>query len=120
MITIENHLGKIDICENYFRKLIGNAATSCFGVAGMSDGNMKQGLRSKVFKKRSYIDKGVVIIKDKNKDGISINLHIVVSYGLNIRTVARSINEKVRYCVEEATGIKVNRVNVYIDGLIGE
>ncbi len=118
MITLENHLGKIDICENYFRKLIGNAATSCFGVAGMSDGNVQQGIRSKVFSKRSYIDKGVVVNKDN--DGISIDLHIVVTYGLNIRAVVKSIDEKVRYSVEEATGIRVNKVNVFVDGLKGE
>lgn len=118
MITLENHLGKIDICENYFRKLIGSAATSCFGVAGMSDGNVQQGIRSKVFSKRSYIDKGVVVNKDN--DGISIDLHIVVTYGVNIRAIVKSIDEKVRYCVEDATGIKVNKVNVFVDGLKGE
>ena len=118
MITLENHLGKIDICENYFRKLIGNAATSCFGVAAMSDGNMKQGIRSKVFSKRSYIDQGVVVTKEDN--GISIDLHIVVTYGLNIRAVVNSIDEKVRYSVEEATGIKVNKVNVFVDNLKDE
>jgi len=118
MITLENHLGKIDICENYFRKLIGNATTSCFGVAGMSDGNVQQGIRSKVFSKRSYIDQGVVVTKEDN--GISIDLHIVVTYGLNIREVVKSIDEKVRYSVEEATGIKVNKVNVFVDNLKDE
>ena len=118
MITLENHLGKIDICENYFRKIIGNAATSCFGVVAMSDGNVKQGIRSRVFSKRSYIDQGVVVIKDNY--GISIGLHIVVTFGLNIREVVRSIDEKVRYSVEELTGIKVNNVNVFVDGLKDE
>ncbi len=117
MITLENHLGKIDICEDYFRKLIGNATTSCFGVAGMSDGNVQQGIRSKL-SKRSYIDQGVVVTKDNY--GISVDLHIVVTYGINIREVVKSIDEKVRYCVEEATGICVNNVNVFVDNLKDE
>ena len=35
MIRIENHLGTIEIAPEYFRYLIGNAAASCYGVAGM-------------------------------------------------------------------------------------
>lgn len=35
MIRIENHLGTIEISQEYFAYLIGNAASSCYGVAGM-------------------------------------------------------------------------------------
>lgn len=52
MIRIENHLGTIEIAPEYFRYLIGNAAASCYGVAGMVKSGPKQGLRS-VFSKRS-------------------------------------------------------------------
>lgn len=50
MIRLENHLGVIEISQPYFASLIGNAASSCFGVAGMANSNMRQGLRS-VFKR---------------------------------------------------------------------
>ena len=33
MIRLENHLGVIEISQPYFASLIGNAASSCFGVA---------------------------------------------------------------------------------------
>ena len=46
MIRLENHLGVIEISQPYFASLIGNAASSCFGVAGMANSNMRQGLRS--------------------------------------------------------------------------
>lgn len=49
MIRIENHLGTIEIAPEYFRYLIGNAAASCYGVAGMVKSGPKQGLRSGVF-----------------------------------------------------------------------
>ncbi len=46
-----------------------------------------------------------------------IELHISVSYGVNINTIVESIVNKVRYTVEEATDLKVSKVNVYIDAL---
>ena len=118
MITLENHLGKIEICEDYFKKLIGTAATSCFGVAGMSDGNVTQGIRSKVYKKRSFIDKGVIVTNDAN--GISIDLHIIITYGMNIRELSKSIDKKVRYTVNQATDIKVNKIKIFVDSLKNE
>jgi uncharacterized alkaline shock family protein YloU len=44
-------------------------------------------------------------------------LHISVSYGVNISAIVESIVNKVRYTVEEATDLKVSKVNVYIDAL---
>ncbi len=46
MIRIENHLGTIEISQEYFAYLVGNAASSCYGVSGMVKSGTKQGLRS--------------------------------------------------------------------------
>lgn len=115
MIKFENHLGIIEITEGYFAKLIGNAASSCFGVAGMANSNAKQGIRSLFDRKKNYIDQGVLVRRDGN--GLSVDLHIIVTYGLNISAIVQSIVNKVRYTVEEATGLDVKRVNVYVDGM---
>ena len=37
MIKFENHLGAIEISQDYFANLVGHAASECFGVAGMVD-----------------------------------------------------------------------------------
>ncbi|NLA73340.1 MAG: Asp23/Gls24 family envelope stress response protein [Clostridiales bacterium] len=116
MIKIENHLGVIEIGKEYFSSLIGNAASSCFGVAGMANSNTKQNIRSFFFKSRNYIDQGVTVIKDG--DGLIVELHIIISYGLNISEIVKSIVNKVRYTVEEATGLGVNKINVFVDSMI--
>ena len=36
MIAYETKTGKIVLSNEYFAKLIGNAVSSCFGVAGMA------------------------------------------------------------------------------------
>lgn len=116
MIHTENHLGSIEISEDYFSALVGNAASSCFGVAGMANSNTRQNLRSFFFRRHSYPDQGVCV-KRNNDGSLSIDLHIVVSYGINISAIVKSIVNKVRYTVEEATDLTVNEVNVYVDAM---
>ncbi|MPN05269.1 hypothetical protein SDC9_152519 [bioreactor metagenome] len=49
-----------------------------------------------------------------------MDLHIIVTYGLNINAVVQSINQKVQYTVEEATGLEVKKVNVFVDSMKSE
>ena len=71
-----------------------------------------QGLRSAIT--RSDVpDKGVRV---KTTDGqLVVDIHIAVTYGININAIVQSIVQNVRYTVEECTGFKVARVNVYVD-----
>lgn len=117
MIRIENHLGTIEISQEYFAYLIGNAASSCYGVAGMVKSGTRQGLRS-VFSRRSFADEGIRVRSENDK--LIVDLHIAVIYGMNISAIAKSIVNKVRYTVEEATGLTVKKVNVYVDGMKSE
>lgn len=54
----------------------------------------------------------------REPDGLVIELHIIVTYGLNISTVVRSLVEKVRYTIEEVTGMNVKKVDVFVDSMI--
>lgn len=114
MITYETRLGKINISEAYLSKLIGNEVTSCFGVVGMVPSNNKQKIFNKLSKNET-LDTGIKIIGDS--DFIKVEIHIVVTYGMNINAIASSITEKVKYVVEETTGITVNKVIIKIDGI---
>ncbi len=117
MIQIENHLGTIEISQEYFAYLIGNAASSCYGVAGMIKSGARQGLRSLV-SRRPHADEGVRVRSDGDK--LTIDLHISVIYGMNISAIAKSIVNKVRYTIEQATGLEVRKVNVFVDGMKSE
>ena len=120
MIKNENPNGYIEITNNYFAKLVGNAASSCFGVAGMVSSNPVQSLKSAIINKVEGVDldntnQGVTV---RSINGaLSIDLHIAVSYGVNINAIVKSIVNKVRYTVEEATDFKVDNVKVYVDEL---
>lgn len=114
LIKVENHLGAIDVSMDYLTALIGHTVTNCFGVSEMNSVGPKQGVLS-FLDKNSAIDKGVII--RQNKDSLVIDLHITVTYGVNISAITDSIINKVRYAVEEATGFSVLKVNVFIDGM---
>ena len=114
MIKYETLTGTINISEDYLQKLIGQAVTSCYGVVGMVPSGSKQKIFSFLSKKED-LNKGIVI--RGNADKISVELHIMVSYGMNINAIAQSIVHKVQYTVSEATGIKVGKVTVKVDGI---
>jgi uncharacterized alkaline shock family protein YloU len=113
VICLENPNGYIEISHEYFANLIGYAASSCYGVAGMAASNKVQGMTERFM--RDKLDRGVKV----NRVGgtLFIDLHIVVTYGVNITVIVKSIIKKVRYIVEEATGLKVDCVNVYVDDM---
>ena len=117
MIRIDNHLGSIEVSQEYFSYLIGHAVSSCYGVAGMVKSGTRQGLRS-LFSKRTFADEGIRVRSEGDK--LVVDLHICVIYGMNIAEISKSIVNKVRYTVEEATGLAVKKVNVYIDGMKAE
>lgn len=114
MITLENHLGGITISYDYLAALIARAASNCFGVAGMNPCGAKQNFLSLT----GHTDQdrqGIQIRASKGR--LTINLHITVAFGTNISAIVDSIVNKVRYTVEQETGLKVIRINVFVDGM---
>lgn len=114
MIKLENPLGVVEISQNYFANLVGHVASECFGVAGMVESTASQGLRY-LMKREDNQDKGVKV--RYGVGGLVIDLHIAVTYGVNIAAIVKSIVNKVRYTVEEATGLQVAKVNVFVDDM---
>ena len=115
MVTIENTDGKIVISRDVFTHLTGEAATSCFGVKGMTVRSVTDGLVHLL--RRESMGKGVhVTYNDDNS--ISIELHIGVDAGVNIPIICEAIKSGVRYKVESATGITIKAVDVYVDSMI--
>ena len=114
MISYETMTGTVTLSKHYLAKLIGHAVTSCFGVVGMMPKSTKQRLFGLVSKEQA-LDTGIRVTG--NISGINVEIHIMVTYGMNIAAIAASITEKVKYVVEESTGITVDKVTVKVDGI---
>ena len=115
MIISRFPLGNVSFTDGYFSTLVGEATKQCYGVATMAPRDMTDAVKSMVYGS-DYPEKGVRVTQQNGR--LVIELHIAVSYGLNISTAARSISHRVKDEVEQATGLKVARVVVSVDDVI--
>ena len=106
-------LGEIVINPDVIALYAGSVAVECFGIVGMAAVNMKDGL-VKLLKKESLTHGINVTIND---NAISIDFHVIVSYGISISTVADNLIENVKYKVEEFTGMPVEKISIYVEGV---
>ncbi len=116
MITSRFPLGDVSFTAEYFSTLVGEATKQCYGVAAMAPRDLTDAVKSMVLRGTDYSEKGVRVTQEEGR--LVIELHIAVSYGLNISTAARSISHRIKDEVEQATGLKVARVVVSVDDVI--
>ncbi|MBQ8610103.1 MAG: Asp23/Gls24 family envelope stress response protein [Oscillospiraceae bacterium] len=114
MIKLQNPLGKIYLTGNFFAELVSNAAQNCYGVADMAPCGPADLARSLL--PDIAPEKGVRVIRENGE--LCIELHIKVTYGVNIGAIVRSIIHKVKYAVEDATGLQVQRISVSVDDIV--
>lgn len=110
---LENEYGVITIDNEVIARIAGYAAMDCYGIVGMAAKNMKDGLVQLL--KLESLTKGIKIIVNENR--ITIDFHIIVEYGTNISAIADNIISTVKYKVEEYAGLKVDDVNIFVEGV---
>ncbi len=112
--SMSTDFGIITIEPEVIAKYAGSVAVECFGIVGMAAVSMKDGL-VRLLKKES-LTKGIqVSISEDN--GITLNFHVIVSYGVSISAVTDNLISNVKYKVEEFTGMSVDKINIYIEGV---
>ncbi len=110
---ISNDLGDILIEKEVIAKVAGLSAIECYGIVGMAVINVTSGLAKLL--KRESLTKGIGVTLVDNL--ISIDLHIIVEYGINITAVTDTLISTVQYKVEKFSGIKVERINIFVEGV---
>ncbi len=111
--TMNTELGNVVIDNEVIAKYAGSAAVECFGVVGMAAVNMKDGFAKLL--RRESLNRGVNITVNDNK--ITVDFHIIVSYGVSISAVADNLVSNVRYKIEEFSGLPVEKINIYVEGV---
>lgn len=109
----KNQFGYIDIDDNVIATIAGLSAMESYGIVGMASKNATDGFFELL--KKDNLSKGVKIYSEQNE--IIIDLHVILQYGIKISVVAENIIEKVKFNVENLTGLKVKKVNVYVQGI---
>ncbi len=112
MVRKASEKGVIEITNDVFMCIVGDAASSCFGVKGMAsrDSGVWQLLR------RESMSKGVNV-RFEEDNSLIVDLHIVVDHGVNLSALSESIIAEVGYKVTATTGVPVSQVNVFIDSM---
>ena len=106
--------GEIVIDNDVLAKYAGASAVECFGVVGMASVNVKDGFVKLL--KRDNLSHGVNVKIDENNK-ITIDLHIIVSYGVSISAVADNLISNVKYNVEEFSSLEVEKINIFVEGV---
>ncbi len=107
-----SELGAITIHHGVIAVIARIAALKVPGVVEMS-GSFTDGLAGLIGKSSS--DRGIRVEADAQ--GVSLDLHVVIEYGVKIPPAAWQVQSEVRRSVEELTGKRVKAVNVIIQGV---
>ena len=111
---METQLGRIVIDTDVIATYAGSVAVECFGIVGMAAVNVKDVLVKLL--KKDYLNHGIsVVINDDNT--INLDFHVIVSYGVGISTVCENLIDTVKYKVSAFTGMTVNNINIYVEGV---
>jgi len=106
--------GIITIEPDVIAKYAGSVAVECFGIVGMAAVSVRDGLVHLL--KRESLTRGIqVSISEENH--VTLDFHIVVSYGVSISAVTDNLISNVKYQVEEFSGMPVDKINIYIEGV---
>ena len=114
---VENILNEeeynINISDEVVTTIAGIAIADIDGVAEMA-GGIAGGL-SEVLRGKKKLSKGIKAEIDGNN--VKIDVNIIVNYGVRIPDVAFDIQNKVKNNVENMTGLRVEEVNVHVQGV---
>jgi len=106
--------GKIDVADQVIAVIAGSAALDCYGLVGMAS---RKGLKDGIAELlgRENLSRGVEVRHEGEL--VHLDLYVIVSYGTKISEVAHNIQSKVKYVLEEVVGLKVDIVNVNVQGV---
>ena len=106
-------LGALKISQDTVAAYVTDTVLAAQGVYGFS-GNLGDTLTKNLLGKENKY-KGVKI--DESDKGYSIDIYLVVNYGVKIPEVAWNIQKNVKSCLENIMDIDVEDINIHVQGV---
>lgn len=103
------HQGNVKISDDVVATIAGLAAAEIEGVFGMSGGF------ADIFAGKKNLSKGVKV--EIAEDEATVDLYVIVDYGVKIPDIAWKVQENVKNTVETMTGLRVSDVNIHVQGV---
>jgi hypothetical protein len=111
--SMNTHMGNVSIDNEVIAQYAGSVAMECFGIVGMAGINVKDGLVKLL--KMDSMTRGINVSIKNNK--LTLNFHVIVAYGVSILAVTDNLISNVKYKVEEFTGIEIEKINIFVEGV---
>ena len=111
--SMNTHRGNVSIDNEVIAQYAGSVAMECFGIVGMAGINVKDGLVKLL--KMDSMTRGINVSIKNNK--LTLNFHVIVAYGVSILAVTDNLISNVKYKVEEFTGIEIEKINIFVEGV---
>ena len=105
--VLTSRLGRITISSDVVAQIVGRTVLECYGVVGLAARGRARRLLG-----RDRLTQGISIGESGGQ--VTIDVGVVVEYGLNLAEVAATVRSRVRYEVERLTGLVVASVEVHI------
>jgi uncharacterized alkaline shock family protein YloU len=105
--------GSFTITNEVIAQIVGLTVLECYGVVGMAATSLTQGVARLLSRER--LDQGVSVRRER--DGLAVDLYVVVEYGLNLAEVAANVRTRVQYQVEKLTQMPVHSLQIHIQGV---
>ena len=111
--SMNTHLGSVTISSDVIASYAGSVANECFGIVGMATANMTDSFTRLM--KKDMPSAGVSV--KNNGEKLILDFHLIVAYGVNIKAVTDNLITTVKFKVEEFTGLPVEKINIYVEGV---
>ena len=111
--SMNTHMGNIYIDPEVIAQYARSVAVECFGIVGMASVNVKDGLVKLLMKETITHGISVNIVNNK----LILDFHVIVAYGVSIITVCDNLINNVKYKVENFTGLEIEKVNIFVEGV---
>ena len=106
--------GVVNITSDAIASLTGALVAECYGVVGMASKKFFRDNVAILLRKHNY-GKGVVVKKDK--DSLSLDIYIIVCYGVKISEVVSEVQKKVYYELSKTLDMEIKAINVFVQGV---
>ena len=110
---INSELGSIVIDNSVIANIAGISAMESYGIVGMASKNAADGIFELL--KFENLSKGIKVNTENNQ--INIELHVVLEYGVKISVVGQNIIERVKFNIENLTGLTIDNIEVLVEGI---
>jgi uncharacterized alkaline shock family protein YloU len=112
---VDTSLGSIAISPQVVYTLTLNAAMATYGVVGIA--SRYTGFDSTITDPKRGIEIKFDHAQPDLKTHVTVTVHVIVGYGVRIRSVTSSLQHQISYQIERSTGYVVDAVYVHVSGL---